>query len=330
MEKQFGFTKYTLSEFKNWLSQLKVARTIIKIQQHHTYNPSYIHFNNNNHFALQQAMKSYHVNHNGWRDIGQHFTIFPDGTILTGRSLEFSPACIYGQNANAICIENLGNFDANGDTMTALQKESIVAVTALLCQQFNLPIDTNRIVYHHWFNLSDGTRNNGTKNTKSCPGTQFFGGNKVSDCEANLLPLIRSKISQDAIKEDTSAVLKHVMVSATQLNIRVAPHSRAKKVNDREPAQFGAVLRVYKIENNWYKISNSSEHWVYGRYTKEVTKAEVIARVLNLRSGPSVSYPKIGRFTKGETVFISEIKGDWCKVSLEAKWVHQNYLKLIK
>ena len=62
-------------------------------------------------------MKAYHVTYNGWNDIGQHFTIFPDGLILTGRSLEKSPACIYGQNANAICIENLGNFDLGGDQM---------------------------------------------------------------------------------------------------------------------------------------------------------------------------------------------------------------------
>lgn len=329
MESLFGFTKYTISEFKDWIDNLRVARTILKIQQHHTYSPSYIHFKENNHFELQKAMKNYHVAHNGWRDIGQHFTIFPDGSIVTGRSLEYSPACIYGQNANAICIENLGNFDFNGDKMSEVQKQVIIDATAILCQKFNLPINTDRIVYHHWFDLIDGSRNNGTKNNKSCPGTNFFGGNKVEECEMNFLPLVKLKINQNEIKTDSSTVLKYVIVEANKLNVREKSNSKSKKVKDRESVEFGSVLRVYKIENNWFKISNSSEHWVYGRYTKEVTRAEVIANVLNLRSGPSTNYNKIGSFKKGEEIFVSEINGDWCKISLDEKWVNKKFLKFL-
>ena len=67
-------------------------------------------------------MKNHHVNHNGWRDIEQYFSIFPDGTILTGRSLEQSPAYIIRQNANSICMKNVRNFDIGGDNMTLAQK----------------------------------------------------------------------------------------------------------------------------------------------------------------------------------------------------------------
>ncbi|MFN3639697.1 MAG: hypothetical protein ACK4UK_02160, partial [Flavobacterium sp.] len=82
METRFGFVKMTLQEFEIWLFQQRVGRTILKVQQHHTYIPSYIHFNGSNHFERQRAMKNHHVHHNGWRDIGQHFTTFPDGTIM--------------------------------------------------------------------------------------------------------------------------------------------------------------------------------------------------------------------------------------------------------
>ena len=167
MQTKYGFTQLTISEFETWLFSLKLARTILKVQEHHTFSPSYAQFKGNNHFEIQKGMKNYHVNHNGWEDMGQHFSIFPDGTILTGRSLEKSPACITGQNANSICIENVGNFDIGGDSMTQLQKEAIVSVTALLCKRFNLSVNSNSIVYHHWFNLSSGERNNGTKNNKS-------------------------------------------------------------------------------------------------------------------------------------------------------------------
>jgi len=190
MTSKLGFTKLSISEFEQWIANLKVAKTILYIQQHHTWNPSYISFKNDNHFELQLAMKNYHVNNHGWMDIGQHFTTFPDGSILTGRSLEQTPACIFGFNANAICIENLGNFDLGKDTMTAAHKETIVRMTAALCKKFNIPVNSQKIVYHHWFNLSTGERNNGTKNNKTCPGTNFFGGNKVADCEKNFLPLV--------------------------------------------------------------------------------------------------------------------------------------------
>ena len=118
MTTKFGFTKLTIDEFETWISNLRVARTILTVQEHHTFSPNYSLFNGNNHFELQRGMKHHHVNHNGWSDIGQHFTTFPDGSIVTGRSMEQSPACILGQNANAICIEHLGYFDKGKDDCT--------------------------------------------------------------------------------------------------------------------------------------------------------------------------------------------------------------------
>ncbi len=100
METRSGFTKMSMDEFPVWLNSQRIARTILKIQQHHTYRPDYSHFDGKNHFDRQQAMKNHHMLNKDWADIGQHFTIFPDGTILTGRDMEKTPACIYSQNAN--------------------------------------------------------------------------------------------------------------------------------------------------------------------------------------------------------------------------------------
>lgn len=169
-----SFKKFCIDEFETYIAELKIARTILFIQQHHTYIPSYIHFKGKNHLALQTGMKNTHIHSNGWSDIGQHFTTFPDGTIMTGRSIEQSPACIYGNNAHAVCIESVGNFDLGKDQMTIEQSNTIIRMTAALCKKFNFPATTNKIVYHHWFNLATGERNNGSKNNKSCPGTNFF------------------------------------------------------------------------------------------------------------------------------------------------------------
>lgn len=46
-----------------------------------------------------------------------------------------------------------------------------------------------------------------------------------------------------------------------------------------------------------------------------------------MRSGDGTNYPKVGSFNKGEEIFVSQIKGDWCKVISDNKWVNKKYLK---
>lgn len=320
---KFGFTKMNINEFKEYISKLKIARTILTIQQHHTYIPSYIHFTGNNHFELQRGMKNTHVNQNGWADIGQHFSIFPDGEILTGRSIEKSPACIYGNNANSICLENVGYFDIGYDEMNTGQKEAIVQITAALCDKFNLMPDTNKIIYHHWFNLSTGKRNNGSGNNKSCPGTNFFGGNKVDDCNNHFIPLIKNKINHS---DESIIPKKYVYVKSNLLNIRMGSGANFNKIPNRNPALYGAILRVYNERNGWYKISSSADHWVSGKYTQEVKRAIVNTNDLNIRSGIGTQFPMVGKLMKGEEIFIYEESGNWVKVDIDEKWVNKKYI----
>ncbi len=325
METRYGFLMMDMAEFTVWLQDQRISRTVIKIQQHHTYSPSYANFTGSNHFERQRAMQNYHIHNNGWRNIGQHFTIFPDGTILTGRSLEESPACIYGQNAHSICIESLGDFDIGKDQMTNAQRNAIVEATAILCAKFNIPVSTDFIVYHHWFNLSSGHRNNGSGNNKSCPGTNFFGGNKVQDCNVHFLPLVQAVVG--SIRLNTSNVSKFVCVNTQTLNVRTAPNASSVLASDRAKVQLGAILRVYGDSNGWLKISNSDSRWVFARYTKEVERAIVSASTLNVRSGSGGNYPKIGSVSRGDVVFVHERSGLWCRIDLEDKWVSSQYLQ---
>ncbi|MCX2574530.1 SH3 domain-containing protein [Pedobacter sandarakinus] len=329
MNTKFGFTHLSINEFENWLSELRIARTVLYLQQHHTWSPSYIQFKGSNHFEMQKSMRDYHVSENGWADIGQHFTTFPDGSIVTGRSLEKSPACILGFNSNAICMEHVGNFDKGKDTMTPQHRETIISITAALCKKFAIPVNTDKIVYHHWFDLSTGARNNGTKNNKTCPGTNFFGGNSVEDCQQNFLPLVSSSLNGNVISGVTeSNVLKYVLVTADSLNIRVEPNAQAKKVADRTPALLGAVLRVFQEKDGWYKISGSQEHWVNASYTKPVKLATVNATTLNVRSGAENNFPKVGSLSKGQEVFIRDQQNGWSKINTDNKWVKTTFLTI--
>ncbi len=182
MREEHGFLLFEKNDFGPWLAEQEINRKKKIIQNHHTWKPDYADFNGNNHFELLQSMRDHHVNNRGWDDIGQHVTTFPDGKIAACRSLKKDPACIRGHNIGAICIENLGNFDINKDQMKAEHKEAIIHANAILCKKFHIKPTLDTICYHHWFA------------SKTCPGTDFFGGNTKQDAEEKIIPLIVAEI----------------------------------------------------------------------------------------------------------------------------------------
>lgn len=191
MQTKYGFTLMTIDEFETWIKNLKVTRTIKYLQVHHTWSPSYAQFNGSNHFTLQKNMKNYHVNSAGYVDIAQQLSVFPDGKIMTGRSFNIDPAGARGMNQNGICVENVGNFDRGGDTMTAAQRNTIVRLYAAMCKRFGVSPETG-IRYHGWYTAGGtylGTYIS-SRSAKTCPGTNFFGGNTRAAYDKNLKPLI--------------------------------------------------------------------------------------------------------------------------------------------
>lgn len=228
MQTKNGFTAMSAAEFGSWLAKQTVARNIKRIQLHHTYQPDYGSWNGHpDAFYWQNSMKSYHVNGNGWADIAQQFTICPDGTIITGRSLNSSPAGIYGANTGAICIENLGNFDRGGDSMTTAQKDAIVAAVGELLKRFKL--GTDAVTYHAWWTADGGSLGDyfAGRSAKTCPGTAFFGGNTKAAYEANLKPLIENYMKGNggltvAQYEDLKAEISTVKAENAALKAEIA------------------------------------------------------------------------------------------------------------
>ena len=204
VQTSYGFTRFdTESEFKNWLKNQKVTRTVNKLQLHHTGAPCYANFyksggGHENELSRQLSMKNFHVNTRGMSDIAQHFTIFPNGKIVTGRSLNKNPAGITGWNTGAICVEIYGNFDKGQDTMTAEQKRAVVMLYGELCKKFNLTPSTNTIRCHAWF-TSGGTYLGdyiAGKSRKTCPGTNFMGiGNSKYAIENKFIPMVKEYIN---------------------------------------------------------------------------------------------------------------------------------------
>jgi len=190
-----GYKLMNVEEFKDYVDSLKVTRKITVVQLHHTYSPSYSQFDGNNHIELQEGMKNYHIKTRGYSDIAQNFTIFPDGKICTGRDINTVPAGIYGANSTGICIECVGNFDKGGDVMTEAQKNAVAAATKILLERFGLNAKTG-VTYHAWW--TSGGRSLGDyipgKSTKTCPGTNFFGGNTRAAYEKNLMKILEGGV----------------------------------------------------------------------------------------------------------------------------------------
>jgi N-acetylmuramoyl-L-alanine amidase. len=231
----------SLNEFATWLEKQTVKRKITILQVHHTWKPDYGSFNGKNHFDLLNSMRNSHIKDRKFDDIAQQITTFPDGKLAysLGRPFDKAPAGIKGANSNGVCVENIGNFDTGGDKISDKQKQTIIGLYAVMAKKFNIPIDTNHIVYHHWYDLNSGKRipdNIIDKyagkssvpgyETKTCPGTAFFGGNTVKAAQDNFIPLIKEYFKREEVKEEimknfskyfTDNVPEWIAVSADKL-----------------------------------------------------------------------------------------------------------------
>ncbi len=264
MQTQGRFVLCNSDEFEHWLDSLKVSRTVTLIQNHHTWSPSYAHFSGSNQFGLLRAMEDFHVRERGFDMIAQNLTTFPDGTVAVCRPLDRIPAGIKGANQKGICIEHLGNFDTGGDTMTTAQHDTIIRVNAALCRHFGLTPSTDAIVYHHWYDLDSGTRTNGTGNTKTCPGTNFFGGNAVAAAETGFVPLVRQALSNSAGGPVAApATLPAAVVAVESLNVRNGAGLNYAVV---KLLQHGAAVSVYEQKGGWCRIAAERQEWVCERY----------------------------------------------------------------
>jgi uncharacterized protein YraI len=334
METQQGFTLMDRSEFKDWLMKQTITRKITMIQNHHTWLPSYINFNGNNHFWKVIGMRNSHMIDRGWSDIGQHITTFPDGKIIVGtRSMNSIPAGIKGNNKEAICIEHLGNFDTGGDVMTKEQAETVVHVNAALNLKFALIPNETHNVYHHWFDLNTGLRTNGKGSTKTCPGTAFFGGNKVENAKQNLYPKVIKVLKT---YPEYSAVFKTaletpiayaIVVNADTLNLRAKPSAKGDLLGS---INQGTTVEIYESTDRWSRVSKE-QVWVSSAFLQAIQIGIITdddPKGLKIRSGPGAKFKQLGVLFKNDQVVIHAEENGWYQIDFLDKWVSAKYVAL--
>lgn len=126
-------------------------RKIDKIIVHCSATPQFKDFD-------VEDIRDWHVNGNGWSDVGYHYIIKLDGEIQVGRLEKKIGAHVKGVNRSSIGICYIGGMDRQmkewQDTRTKEQKESLLKVINDLLEKY-----PGSIVYGH----KDFT------NKKACP-----------------------------------------------------------------------------------------------------------------------------------------------------------------
>ncbi|MGN1032591.1 MAG: SH3 domain-containing protein [Intestinibacter sp.] len=123
-------------------------------------------------------------------------------------------------------------------------------------------------------------------------------------------------------------------VTASSLNVRSGASTSYKKIGSLKK---GNTVTIYDTKNGWYKIKyNGKNGWVSKQYvstktassTTKTEKGTVTANSLNVRSGASTSYKKIGSLKKGSQVTIYDTKNGWYKIKYNGTygWVSKQYV----
>lgn len=105
-------------------------------------------------------IKRWHTDERGWSDIGYHFVVGRDGTVVEGRPVERTPAAQRGHNKGSIAICVLGGHggasdDDFFDNFTKPQDEALRGLIEDLCDEYD--IDDEDVFGHN------------EVSTKACP-----------------------------------------------------------------------------------------------------------------------------------------------------------------
>jgi len=158
------FYPLTLAEFTDLLERFNFTRKIDSVHMHHTWRPNHAQYQGEKSIV---AMWRYHTQEKKWRDIAQHISIAPDGTIWTGRNWNAPPVSATGHNGNSMSgpfmFEIIGDFDQGNDCLEGDQLSAVLGVIARVQLHFGLTPETLR--FH-----------NAMTTLKTCPGTSFVYG----------------------------------------------------------------------------------------------------------------------------------------------------------
>ena len=288
MKTQNGFTLFEkTSEIGPWLKKQSVSRTITRLQVHHMDLPNYSTWEktdkkvfDNPYFGRTQSLNDYGKRTWNYSDghgkyIAQHFNVFPDGMITTGRHLNSTPIGIRGWNTNAICIEIYGDFDKGKDVMTAAQKKAVIALYGELCKRFKIPVNTIHIRPHCWF-TAGGTylgKYDSSRSAKTCPGTNFMGYGCSPSGFAKFINEVKAYVNggKAAVEESKASFKRYIAKPTVEgLVCRKGPGAEYDKVTMIDPDIAVTIVDEEKAKDGGTWLKCKSGYYVNKKYMEFV------------------------------------------------------------
>ena len=279
------------NEIASYLAKQKVTRKITRLQVHHMDLPNYSTWEKTDkkvfsepHFGRTQSLNDYGKKTWNYSDghgkyIAQHFNVFPDGMITTGRHLNSKPIGIKGWNDGAICIEIYGDFDKGHDVMTKAQKEAVIALYGELCKKFKLTPSTSTIRPHCWFTAGGSYlgKYDPNRSAKTCPGTNFMGYGCSPSGFAKFLAEVKAYVNgKEAPKEEVkpTSFKKYIAKPTVDgLTCRKGPGVEYDKVTLIDTDIAVTIVGEYEAKDGGTWLKAKSGYYVNKKYMEFVRYA---------------------------------------------------------
>jgi len=196
----------------------------------------------NNWAGVAAAVFDFHVNTNGWQDVGYNWLIDPNGVIYEGRgggdNVRGAHMCGYNSNTMGVCL--LGNFQIvqpTDEMMGSLSK--LLAWKA--CKENINPEGSGSIVSHTGYmqNIS-GHKDGCSPNYTECPGTNVF--SKLPSLRLNTVKNIHESCGE----------LSSLDVDIDQKKIFISPNPSEGYFSIQGLDGINlAVVDIYDITGKW-------------------------------------------------------------------------------
>jgi hypothetical protein len=243
------YVRMTTTQLLDYMRVFKFKRKITQLHIHHTYLPNKKDFNGNNYDEIQYGMEKYHKEVKKWSNIAQHLTLFPDGIWVLGRDFNEIPASILGWNSGAICIEMLGDFDKNKETLVNPQASSVYEFSEYMVENMGVVMRFHR---------------DSPTSYKTCPGSGID-REKFFDSVVNFT---ENKTKQK--REELKRIMSEVK---TVFNDMVYPNGKVHWSND--VVNKGVELGIVKGTKN-------SDGSLSFRPDSPLTRAEGVTLIMKL------------------------------------------------
>lgn len=194
--------------------------------------------------ARVRQIQNYHINNNGWCDIGYHFLIGQDGKVYQGRVENIVGAHAGGANTNNVGISFIGTFTSRAPSDAMLNAGARIMKS--MSRTYNIALNRDKVKGH---------RQVGSTST-ACPGDALY--TRLS----NLISLAQNSGSGSG-GGGTTASCTQVRINADTLNVRpTASTSRAAvgAVHRGDRPTRNATVTGQSINGNtrWYQITKGS------------------------------------------------------------------------